>query len=122
MEAMNAGRDDSLAGLIVTRATEKDPELADKYENRILLDMARNGIKRARSHGLENTQDLQTFVGLMFVVAPNFDEQPEIRAVLSDESIPAGEKIEKLKSPLISEKAWEEAKNNHNEEAWKSAP
>src|SRR4051812_4989510 len=89
--------------------TLRDPErLVDtllRYVKRTQVDMIRdidpfslrkmveNGITRARSHGLARLDDLATFIGLMFEIGPNFDEQPDIRRVLDEPSIPADRKI-----------------------------
>jgi hypothetical protein len=54
----------------------------------------------------------------MFETAPNFDEQPAIKAVLDDQNFAPSERFERLWSPLVSEQAWEEAAKNYNENAW----
>jgi len=83
-----------------------------------LRKMIRGGIKRAESHKIEKVEDTQNFIANMFEVAPNFDEQREIRAVLEDETLTPDKRLEKLRSPVISNENWEEARNNYDEKAW----
>jgi len=39
-------------------------------------------LERARSHGLRGDAELMAFVAVMHEVAPNFDEEPTLKAVL----------------------------------------
>ena len=43
------------------------------------------GVARARSHGLTYQSSITFFVVMMFEIAPNFDDHPLIRLVLTDE-------------------------------------
>jgi hypothetical protein len=54
----------------------------------------------------------------MFDVAPNFDEQPDINDILTDEKLPPEKRLELLVSPSVPKEAWEEARKNTNEKAW----
>jgi len=83
-----------------------------------LRKMIRGGIKRAQSHQIERVEDTQNFIGKMFEVAPNFDEQPEIKAVLDDESLMPEKRLEKLESPVITPEIWEKARSDYDEKAW----
>ena len=80
--------------------------------------MIRGGIERATRHQIERVEDTQNFIGKMFEVAPNFDEQPQIKEVLDDERLPPKERLENLRSPIVPEEAWEEARKNYDENAW----
>lgn len=46
--------------------------------------MTEAAIARARGHGLTGDEDILGFVHTMFEIAPNFDREPTLRAVLSD--------------------------------------
>ena len=93
-------------------------ETVEKRNDATLRKMIRGGIKRAERHQIELVEDTRNFIGIMFEVAPNFDEQPEIKAVLDDASLTPEKRLEKLESPAISEEVWNEARNNYNEKAW----
>jgi len=107
---------------LVGRVKDEHPAIESERDDKTLRKMVENGIERAKSHDLANAEDLTDFVLLMFDVAPNFDEQIQIKAVLDDERIPPDERIERARSPLVPAAAWEEAKNNYDENAWFSEP
>jgi hypothetical protein len=79
--------------------------------------MVRTGIARARSYGLTAPEDLLTYVGIMFQVAPNFDRQPAIHAVLVDPVIPPNKKLDVLTEPRF-DAAWDEADAAYDPDAW----
>ena len=93
-------------------------EAVAERDNKTLREMIRGGIKRAESHQITKVEDTQNFIAKMFEIAPNFDEQDEIKAVLDDENIVSDKRVEQLRSPLISDEIWEKAKSNYKEDAW----
>lgn len=112
------GDDERFVESLIKQAKRENPEIESKYNDETLREMVRGGINRAKSHNLKNADDITGFVSTMFKVAPNFDEQPEIKAILEDEKTPPDERFEKIRSNLVSEEAWKEAKNNYDEKAW----
>lgn len=82
-----------------------------------LRQMVVNGMRRARGHGLDTAATLASFVALMFVIAPNFDEQPAIRAGLDDTSVPPDQRIDKMME-RVPDSAWDEAERNYDADAW----
>jgi len=66
------------------------------------------GFKRARRHGITSDKDLMTYVLLMYRINPNFDQHPQIAAMLADTSLPPGERWERLFGEDF-EGAWFEA-------------
>lgn len=66
------------------------------------------GIERARSHGIEQPEPITAFVSLMFLVAPDFDAQPNIARVLSDRSLPAPQRMKQIFA-RTAEDDWESA-------------
>ncbi|PWV64757.1 hypothetical protein [Plasticicumulans acidivorans] len=76
----------------------------------LMLDMIAAAIARARRHGFDSDEQVMGFVGLMFEIAPNFDEEPTLRAILDDRSRPAAERWEALfaDTPELTQ-AWERA-------------
>lgn len=65
-------------------------------------------IARALKYDLTWDSSITAFVAIMFSVAPNFDEQPAIRAVMNDESVPPNLRIDAL-WPRTTDDDWEEA-------------
>ena len=110
--------EEKFVDFLVRHVKEENPNLKEKYDDAALKKMARGGIERAKSHDFSTAEDITAFVAIMFRVAPNFDGQPEIKAVLDDKNTPPEERIDKLWSSHTSEEDWEEAKNNYNENAW----
>ena len=95
-EQQNAFQDDAdrmflekLTGYL--RRTE--PSAQAPLTDETLARMVANGIARARKHGLTREDSIAGFVALMFQIAPNFDDHPAFRAVLSDESIQPDDRV-----------------------------
>lgn len=118
IDLLAMGTDEEFVEFLVEHVKDENYELEEKYDDETLREMVRNGLKRAKRHGFKTAEDLTAFVSIMFAIAPNFDEQPQIKAVLNDENFPPEARIERLWSPVTTEEAWEEAENNYNENAW----
>jgi len=82
-----------------------------------LREMVTNGLARARAHGLRGPKDLTAFVAIMFEIAPNFDEQPDIRRALGDESVPLEGRFDAMLE-RVPDWAWEDAQRGKVSEAW----
>jgi hypothetical protein len=50
----------------------------------VVLRLVRNGIARARSHGLTWKGNIAAFVTLMVIVSPNFDQDPVVARILRE--------------------------------------
>jgi hypothetical protein len=118
MEALIKGSDEEFLEFLVEHVREEFPEKVAERDEETLRRMVNGGIARAESHGFTLAEDVTAFISVMFEIAPNFDEQPQIKAVLDDEQFEPGDRLERLSSPLVPEEAWEEAEKNHNEKAW----
>lgn len=118
IDTMVMGDEDEFVEFLVNHVKQEDPDLEEEYEDETLGEMVRGGIERAKSHGFTTSEDITAFVSLMFEIAPNFDEQSEIRAVLDDENTPPDQRFDKLWSPLVPEEAWDEAAEKYDENAW----
>lgn len=83
----------------------------------VLREMTRGGIARARAHGLEWKSNLLSFVVLMVIGAPNFDEHKKCHAFLRAEIISIEERLEKMMKQMTGED-WEEIEANYNPGVW----
>src|SRR5438094_1256738 len=72
-----------------------------------LIQMVRRRIKKAREYGIRWESSLTAFVVLTFIVGANFDEQPAIRQVLTDEQVEPDLRIDQLWE-RTTEQDWEE--------------
>lgn len=103
---------------LVNHIKAENPDLEKEHDDETLEKRVRGGIERAKSHDFKISQDITSFISLMFKIAPNFDEQTEIKAVLDDETTPPDERFEQLEPPLVPDTAWDEAAENYDEDAW----
>ena len=99
---------------IIRRANEA--RVAD-YTDETLQAMVEIGVERARAHGFERAEDIAAFVAIMFEVAPNFDERPEIREILEDTSFAVEERFKQLWG-RTSEETWQELENRYDARVW----
>jgi hypothetical protein len=67
---------------IVQHLAESNPEELRGIALIHIRDMVEMGVQRARLHGLVDDSDLFAFVSVRFEIAPNFDEEPTLRAAL----------------------------------------
>ena len=74
-------------------------------------------VARAARHGLTLELSIIAFVRLMFAIAPNFDEQPNIKQMLADERVEPDDRVE-LVFRAASDDDWEEAGELYDESAW----
>jgi hypothetical protein len=102
---------------IVQHLKDESPEIVSALPPAGLFEMVSNGMARAKSHGLTALGDLTAFVSIMFEIAPNFDEEPEIFNALRDENLPLNERFDNLFEGHLDD-AWERAARNYNPDAW----
>lgn len=117
-ETIIKGTEEDFVNYLFVHVKGNYAEDISKRDDKTLREMIRGGIKKAEIYHLTAVEETKTFVSKMFEIAPNFDEQAEIRAVLDDQTISSDKRIEKLQSPFVTEENWEEAKNNYDESAW----
>jgi hypothetical protein len=118
IDALIKGTDEEFVEFLVGHVKEEFPEKAAERDEETLRAMVRGGIRRAESHGFKTAEDITAFISIMFEIAPNFDEQPQIKTVLDDEGFAPEDRLERLWSPLVTDEAWEEAEKNYHENAW----
>ena len=118
IDTLIKGSDEEFVEFLVAHVKEEFPEKTSEHKDERLHLMVKGGIKRAESHDLTRAEDITAFISIMFEIAPNFDEQAQIKAVLDDKMYPPEDRIERLWSPLVPDEAWEEAESKYNEEAW----
>lgn len=87
------------------------------YDDEKLGKMIEIGVERAKSHELTKAQDIAAFVALMFEVAPEFDEQEEIKAVLNNPSFPPGDRFYQI-FEMVSEDGWRQAETLYEKTFW----
>lgn len=85
----------------------------ETLHNRIAI-----GLDRARRYNLVSVSDMVGFVSLMFEVAPNFDDHPEVRLALQDPAAPPMAKMQYLSS-RIPESVWQEVVQNTDRNFWR---
>lgn len=86
-----------------------------------LRTMVRHGIEKAKRYGLTWESSIGKFVGLMFGIAPNFDEHLAVQAILVDPLIAPNERVEELFRRLKPEQ-WEGAVRRYDMNAWPPFP
>lgn len=96
---------------------EEHEEVTQELSDQVLEKRVITGVKRAQKYGLESPTARLAFIGLMFEVAPNFDEHPAIAEILNDTSLPEMTRIDDL-TEKVSFVQWKEAEKNSNPNVW----
>jgi hypothetical protein len=112
-----AADDEQLIKVIAAAIRQINEKRIAGYDDEKLAKMIETGIARARSHELVKGEDIAAFVALMFEIAPKFDEQAEIKAVLEDATFPPDERFYQL-FERVSHKSWYEAETLYEETFW----
>lgn len=117
MDAFLPQDDESIIDFIIEHLNDEYYDYVSDIPSDTLREMVGNGITRARIYNFSELEDVIVFMTWMFVMAPNFDEQPKLREILRDVTIPAEERIDKM---LVDElnSSWEEVQQNYDGDAW----
>jgi hypothetical protein len=83
--------------------------------------MVKGGITRARRYDLTGKASLITFVVIMFLTAPNFDEHPLIKHVLTSQSVPPDARIDELWQRTVDQN-WVAVRTSYDPEVWTTKP
>lgn len=94
-----------------------DKKTVVEISDETLREMVRGGIKRAEKHGISWKSTLLSFVVLMFLAAPNFDEHPKSVAFFSQNETITDENFEAFLDEMTDED-WETVENNYDETVW----
>src|SRR6476620_9663353 len=117
MQAMIAPDEKHLDALVTDAVRAANPDRVKDYDADVLSSMVRTAIARARSHDLKTAEDIAAYAAVMFEVAPNFDEQADIKLVLGDEAFPPADRFYQL-FERVSEESWAEAEKRYDELVW----
>lgn len=109
--------DAELIELVGRTIRQANAERVSDYDDEKLREMVKIGVERARSRDFELAEDIAAFVMIMFEVAPNFDEQEEIGAVLADGQFKPSERLAQIWE-RTSDEAWEKAEQSYKADVW----
>jgi hypothetical protein len=117
IQSFIADSDDRLVELIAQTVREMNPDRIADLDEAQLTRSVIFGVERARSHGLRRSETIAAFVAVMFEIAPNFDEQPQIKNALADANYPPDERFDLLWQ-RTSDDDWIEAVSLYDAEIW----
>ncbi len=106
-----------LVKIIAWHLRNEHSYLVQHISKEILEQRVLYGIRKGRKYRLDTVADLAGFVGLLFEIAPNFDQHPSIQSLLTNFEIPPEKKLDILVDQ-ISEEEWEEASHLYDDKFW----
>jgi len=109
----------TLATRLVPYMREHHSEATRQLDDSLLCQRITTGLRRARKWEFESMFGLSLFVALMFEIAPDFDMDPHIHALLSDRSRPPDARLAQIEGAL-SEDGWEQLAARGNPKAWEA--
>ncbi|HEY0429900.1 MAG TPA: hypothetical protein VGC76_19105 [Pyrinomonadaceae bacterium] len=112
-----AETDAELIELIARAIRVGNGERVLEYSDETVERMVKIGIARARAHDFERAEDIAAFVAVMFEIAPNFDENAEVKAILDDTNFSVEERFKQLWG-RTSDKLWVELENEYDARIW----
>lgn len=102
---------------IIDYLCEEQAEAVSDLSDAEIRRRAMLAIRRAERYELEQPEAITAFASLMFLVAPDFDTQPNIAKALADTDIPAALRLTQI-FEKTSEADWSEAAERS--EGWAS--
>jgi hypothetical protein len=108
MSAQPEPNDDELVEHITDHLAEEQAEVLEGLSDGEIEHRIRQGLARAKALGFSNPEAATAFVTLMFLVSPNFDQQPGIAAAIRSSSGTPSERLRTLFSKT-REEDWDEA-------------
>lgn len=115
--AFNPQADDEIEDFILGCILENHLDLVIEMTDEDRRLCVRSGMKRARQYEIKEAADLATFICLMLEFAPNFDEHPLIKKILTDTAIDGSAKIREVINST-TDAAWQDTIDNYDERAW----
>jgi hypothetical protein len=88
--------DVELVEMVFDHVCEHHPEAVAELKDEEILRRAGIAVARAKRYGFQKESSVAAFAALMFLVAPNFDEQPSIREALKVPGLHADACMERL--------------------------
>jgi hypothetical protein len=107
----------SFTNSVMDHLKQHHAHVLEGIPDEIILKRFIYGLKRAEHYGLTWQNNLIAFVTLLFEIGPDFDTYPAFQEILSDRSLPANGRMEKLLESIDPGK-WEEAKEAYAKYAW----
>jgi hypothetical protein len=95
----------------------KKESLLGELPREVLREMVRGGIARARTYGIEWKSNLLSYVVLMVIGSPNFDEHKKAAGFLKNEEIPVEERLKKMMKEMTDED-WDEIEETYDPMIW----
>ena len=117
IQSFIAKTDEELIDVIKLALGEANPTRIEGIDSSTLNEMIRTGIRRARGRELSRAEDIAAFVGVMFEIAPNFDEQAYIDTAFNNSLMDPSFRFYNLLQGA-PDAAWEEAERNYTVDAW----
>lgn len=117
MEVFREGTERALVERIAEYLRSSHTELVQPLDDDVLRRMITNGIARARGHDLTTGYSTSIYVTLMFSAAPNFDENPAVRAALADHDLAPDERILRVLDRLGVDD-WRSIEQDYDTHAW----
>ena len=117
IQSFIATSDEDIIKIAVETVRRANPDRVAGHSERLLRQMAGIGIERARSAGFSKVEDIVVFVTLMFEVSPQFNEQPSLAAVLTNNALEPGDRLKQI-FEHVPDEAWIEAQDLYDEKIW----
>ncbi len=93
---------------------EKYPHMLSRFPDEIQLKIISNMIDRAKQWGIYWKSSLVIFAELMISIAPNFDQQADIKRVLESDKEQANQRIKAI-TEYVPDSAWSQAEANSDD-------
>jgi hypothetical protein len=112
-----AANDEELIKLIAEAVRAGTAARVNEHDDETLQAMVKRGVGRARTRKFDRAEDIAAFVGIMFEIAPNFDENDEVKAILGDENFPPEERFKQLFGKT-SDELWQKLEEKYDARVW----
>jgi hypothetical protein len=96
LDQLTVARESSRRRRMMAFYRETAPEAAARYDDDALSAFIEEGERKADAHGVTGSRARLRFVGLMLVVKPDFDEDPQVKRYLRAPDFDPDTKVDML--------------------------
>jgi hypothetical protein len=104
--------EESFLTRLVKHLQQHHPDKVAQFSAESLVTAVRHGVRRARAYGMTWESAITAYVALLFAIHPRFDDNPKVRRILGDQTIPANARVDELLKQLTNQD-WEQAQQLH---------
>jgi hypothetical protein len=118
-QALGEQRHRQFVAALAAHLRQRYPDVTAPFTQPILEKIVDRGTRRAQQYGIQTQAMCAAFVELMFATAPDFDDYPRVRQVLTDNRYSPESRLELLPM-FVPEREWQRIIRRSSAPLWRA--